>query len=128
MGAQRGGSAEKNAQRGSDEEGGGGKAEGGGEAFQDEGEGGSLLPERVAEVEANCSYGEAGILDRERIVETQLVADLLDAFFGGLDADHDADRVAENATGYKYDGENGEGDANRVDEASAQIEKNRITL
>jgi len=53
---------------------------------------------------------------------------LLDAFFGGFDADHDANRVAENATGYEDDSDNGKGDANRVDEASAQIEKNRIAL
>jgi len=67
-------------------------------------------------------------LEQKRIVEPQLVAYLLDAFFGGFDADHDANRVAENATGYEDDSDNGKGDANRVDEASAQIEKNRIAL
>ena len=101
-----------------------GQAESGGQTVQHQAQGRCLLPEGVSEIQENRARRESGILHRDRIVQAQLVAHLLDAFFRGFDAHHDTNGVTYHTARDEDECENSECDANRVDGASEKIGKN----
>ena len=122
--AERGRGAEEDAERRGQQKGCRGQAESGGQTVQHQAQGRCLLPEGVSEIQENRARRESGILHRDRIVQAQLVAHLLDAFFRGFDAHHDTNGVTYHTARDEDECENSECDANRVDGASEKIGKN----